>query len=117
MSSDGEKERSATEQQKHEIWRKRARSLMIGQCATDQTIGIYGLAITYADGNRDYVDVLEPIESDGEQELVYIDTIQVAQYTTATQFIQQIQSYFSSEDEIPEEPEEKGGEKPSRTFH
>lgn len=117
MGKDAEEGEQLTAEQKDRIWRERARNFMTGVYATDEYMEIYGLQIGYADNDRDYVDVLsvEPSTENGDN-TVYIDTIQIAQYTTVTQFLQQLRSYFPNETDIPDEPEEDDKDEPSPTF-
>jgi len=117
MGKDAKKGEHLTIEQKDRIWRGRARKFMTGVYATDESIEIYGLQIKYAENDRDYVDVFSVEQSNEDSEdLVYVDTVQIAQYTTVAQFLQQLRTYFPNKNDIPDEPEGDDKDEPSPTF-
>jgi hypothetical protein len=106
MSTSGEGGDELSQEEQNQLWRKRARNLLTGVYATDEYVEIYGLRIKYTDTGRDFVDVFTLDRSDSDSDLQHIDTIQITEYATVGQFLIQLRSYFSDEQQIPDEPEQ-----------
>ena len=106
MSATGAGDQELSQEEKNQIWLGRARNLLTGIEATSKYVEIYGLRIRYVSQERDFVDIFTIDQSDSDNDLTYIDTIQIAQFTTTRGFLAQLRSYFADEQEIPEEPED-----------
>ncbi|MFC7043927.1 hypothetical protein [Halonotius sp. GCM10025705] len=106
MTTNGDSGEELSQEERNQLWRKRARSLLIGIYATDEYVEIYGLRIQYSNTDRDFVDVYSLDQDNNEKDLRYLDTVQIAQFATVGAFLAQLRSYFTDEQQIPEEPEE-----------
>lgn len=102
MSEDDSEEGITGEQRM--VWRQRAGNVMIGHYAVDEGVNIYGLTLNRVSGNSEMWHVYEEVGDEHR----YIDTLNVSQFPTATQLINQLISYYPNEQEAESmEPKEE----------
>lgn len=102
---DNDDEESISIEKLQKTWLQRARGVLVGQYGSNQAVEIYGLWLQRVDGNSQYYDVAYPTDGDDDKH-VYVDTIDIGQFSSARQIVKKMKSYYPDESKVPEEPEE-----------
>jgi hypothetical protein len=99
------------------VWLQRSRGVLVGQYASTDRVSIYGLELQRVTGSSSLYDVFQATEQDdGEEEITYIDTLDISQFASARSILNQIISYYPEEEEPPKEDVADGEDEPSPTF-
>jgi len=111
----GDEESEVPAQDIHRAYRRRARAVMMGFYSQDESTSIYGLKLQQVPGNHSLWDVYHKSVDD---EVVYLDTINIEVFATASQLINQIRSYLPRDrrgtaDDVSDEDQ---GPDPSPSF-
>lgn len=121
MSSQKQKKKTtASFDEMKQQWTKRARLVMLDYYAADEDIYIYGLHLTKAQSGGSLWDIYHIIkDEDGDaEETLYIDTIDVSKFVSATALTEQIGKYYvemTGEESEPEPNEEDHTDDPDPT--
>lgn len=98
----------------------RARAILLGSHNIDTTIPVYGLQLQRIESNSPLYDIFAPAEDENDEDLTYLDTINVEKFVTARDLVGQIISYYPDEESAEQadtKDEEFDDPEPTPGFH